>query len=313
MPSHWNHCEHSHAFNIEVVRECNLCQGQTFTQELEASGWNLIRCSSCNLVFTSPRYTEEYLKSLYEKSYYEKAESYLSGQLSGPYKDLYGLAKSARKLFREEKRLNLRSLDVGCGGGVVVWAFKSMTWESLGIDPSEKAVDSGRRLNLDLRTMGVEDPELGKFDLVTALHVLEHTYSPQRFLRDVAHRLKANGFFILEVPNYESHGSRKWRQNWPYLFPDLHLYQFTPGTITKYLEGAHFEVLKIYKVNGRGPLGNYDPGPSFGFPLRTKLKNRLFNMRKLIYWLPGSQHLLRWFYWQLLGYGEFIRVLSQKK
>jgi 2-polyprenyl-3-methyl-5-hydroxy-6-metoxy-1,4-benzoquinol methylase len=313
MSPNWDHCEHPHAFNLEGVQECNLCQGQTFNQELKASGWNVVRCSSCNLVFTSPRYTEEYLKSLYEKSYYEKAASYLCGQLSAPYEDLYGLAKSARKLFKEEKRPRLRSLDVGCGGGVVVQAFKSMGWESVGIDPSEKAIESGRRLGLDLRTVGIGSPELGDFDLVTALHVLEHTYSPQKFLRDAGHRLKENGYFILEVPNYESHGSMKWRQNWPHLFPDLHLYQFTPSTVRRYLEGAHFEVLRIYKVNGRGPLENYDSNPRFDLLFRKEIKNGIFNIRKLIYWLPGSQRFVRWFYWQLLGYGEFIRVLSRKK
>lgn len=47
--------------------------------------------------------------------------------------------------------------------------------------------------------------------------------------------------------------------------------------------------------------------------MRRSVKNALFKIRYLAYWFPGVRIGVRFFFWEILGYGEFIRVLAQKK
>jgi len=169
-------CKQIASNELEIITSCDLCGSSEFQPELLVNDWKLMRCKICKLVFTSPRYTADYLKRMYECRYYESAPGYLQAQLEEPAEDIYRVAKSSMKLWGSKiKRRNLRSLDVGCGGGYVVSAFKKAGWEAVGIDLNEKATDAGKIMGLDLRTESIQSPALGAFNIITAFHILEHT------------------------------------------------------------------------------------------------------------------------------------------
>jgi len=298
---------------FEYVEACDLCGGSDFDPEMTVNQSHLVRCKDCQLVFTSPRFKEDYLEKMYATAYYEQANSYLSEQLKDPSKDLCRLAGIAMKWAVDPQREGKpRSLDVGCGGGAIVSAFQKMGWEAVGIDLSEKAVRAGRKQGLDLRTVGIADEALGTFNMITAFHVLEHIFSPRIFLECCADRLTDKGFLLLEVPDYESWRSRKMGAHWPCLYPDLDLYQFTSETLTRYLEKMDWKIQKIQRVNGRGPLECSNRDPAKNMIVGNRIKKTLFEFRHLFYWFPGGRPLLQYIIWQTFGYGEFIRILCQK-
>jgi 2-polyprenyl-3-methyl-5-hydroxy-6-metoxy-1,4-benzoquinol methylase len=281
---------------------------------MELDGWQLVRCQDCRLVFTSPRYTESYLERLYAKRFYERASGYFAMQMSKPSDDDYDLANSLRqicRLGREGRRL--RSLDVGCGGGRMVQAFQGSGWEGVGIDLSSKAVEAGIKGGLDLRVACVDDPRLGRFDLITAFHILEHVHSPRKFLNGCAERLQGNGHLLIEVPNYGSYRASRMGKYWPYLYPDGHLYQFTMDTLRGYFQEAKFEIIWLRKVHGKGPLEDYKPGPANKPHRLHTIRNGLFACRHLFYWSPPCRRIVRHLLWHSLGFGEFIRVLAQNR
>jgi SAM-dependent methyltransferase len=299
--------------DLEYVETCDLCGGSKFEPELVCDGWNLVRCGNCGLVFTCPRYTETYLQKMYEDRYYEIASSYLSAQLLEPSEDDRFLAKSLTKICaRGRKSRDLRSLDVGCGGGFIVNAFQNAGWEAVGIDLSWKAINAGKSRGLDLRAACAENSELGEFDLVSAFHVLEHVYNPGEFLHNCADRLVKNGYMLIEVPDYGCRAVRKMRENWPYFYPDKHLYQFTNGTLGRYLAQANFDLIKIEKVHGRGLVQGYGSSSGGNVMNPSSFKNFLLKLRRLFYWSPKNRQLLRHLFCHTLGYGEFIRVLARK-
>ena len=299
--------------DLEFVRTCDLCGFTNFESELEVNGWNLVRCNNCGLVFTSPRYTEAYLQKLYSDRYYERASGYLFMQSEEPSKDEYHLPKSLMKVCGiERKGLKLRSLDVGCGGGRIVQAFRNSGWEAVGIDLSLKAVNAGMSRGLELRRVDLDNPELGEFDLITGFHILEHVHSPREFLNQCTKRLKSNGYLLIEVPDYGSRQASRMGSNWPYLYPDGHLYQFTVDTINKYMTNAKFEVIQIQKVQGRGFLEDYSTCPTSRLQRQNKLKSTLFGLRHLVYWSPMCRRIVRHIFWITLGYGEFIRIIARK-
>lgn len=306
-------CEQFNSRDLELVKACDLCGGSQFEPEIVANDWNLVRCNDCGLVFTSPRYKEAYLQKMYEDRYYEIASSYLSAQLLEPSEDDRFLAKSLTKICaRGRKSRDLRFLDIGCGGGYIVNTFQNAGWEAVGIDLSVKAINAGKSTGLDLRVAGVEIPELGKFGLVAAFHVLEHVHSPKEFLRHCVDRLFENGYILIEVPDYGCRAVQKMREHWPYLYPDKHLYQFTNETLTRYLKQTNLDLIKREKVHGRGLIEGYNSSPIEKVKNRSSFKNTLLRFRRLFYWSPQNRQLLRHLFCHTLGYGEFIRVLAQK-
>jgi len=298
---------------LEEVRVCDLCGNDGLEQELVADEWILLKCTTCGLVFTSPRYSEDCLLRMYKDRYYQNARSYLSSQLQRPPEELYRLAISMTKMFSPKNGAKvLRALDVGCGAGNTVAAFKRAKWEAVGIDLSEKAIKAGKDLGLDLRATDFADVEPRSFDVITALHVLEHVSSPKTFLNQCAACLTSGGTLVIDVPNYGCRNSRNLRECWPYLYPHLHLYQFTVNTLKKYLDSLKFDIISIRKVNGYGPAEDYSSVPGHHSPRQNRIKKTLQERRHALFLMPGAKPFLRWLFWQALGYGEFIRVLCQK-
>ena len=251
----------------------------------------LVDVTLVSVVFTSPRYTEAHLQKLYSERFYERDSGYLSMQIAEPSEDEYHLAKSLMKMCGGSKReKKLKSLDVGSGAGRIVKAFRDTGWEAVGIDLNLKAVTTGMNRSLDLRVGSLDSHEIGKFDLITGFHILEHVHSPRTFLQQCIDRLSENGCLVIEVPNYGCRAARNMRQSWPYLYPDGHLYQFTPETLMRYLVQAGFGTVRIEKVHGRGPLENY--ASSRGeIDHKGKLKNVLFGFRHLFYWSPKGRRV----------------------
>lgn len=101
-----------------------------------------------------------------------------------------------------------RMLDLGCGSGPTLRAFSRLFpgWSLCGYDPH--LPDRARVEAI----AGVEQVFAGqlaevangrrRFDLVTAVHVLEHVPNPLQFLRDVGPLLHPNSSVVVQVPNF---------------------------------------------------------------------------------------------------------------
>lgn len=99
-----------------------------------------------------------------------------------------------------------RALDVGCGAGLLCEPLARLGAEVTGVDAAPELIAAarahaeGQALAIDYRACGVEEVD-GRFDLVTALEVIEHVASPEAFLRSLAERLATGGLVILSTPN----------------------------------------------------------------------------------------------------------------
>jgi hypothetical protein len=84
--------------------------------------------------------------------------------------------------------------------------------------------------------------------------VLEHTHSPRQALRHVFDVLKPGGRFMLAVPNFGGLQARILGPYWCASQAPRHLYQFTRRPLTRYLENAGFENVRIYTRTGPAGL-----------------------------------------------------------
>lgn len=297
----------------ELVEKCCLCGGTTFEPELKSGKWQLCRCLSCGLVFTSPRYQTRYLQQLYEERYYETVDSYLKTQLIPPSSDELAFAEKLRGNLSLRDDRQLHSLDIGCGAGRVVSAFRQAGWDAWGCDPSLKAVELGKSKGLRLCAGDIRAVAQTDFDLMTAFHVLEHTVDPKTFLIECHSKLRPGGLILLEVPDYGSRRARKMKESWPFLYPDTHFYQFTASTLRRLLAESGFRIDRIAHTGGRGPLETSATTAEARKPYAgADWRTRIFELRQLIYWIPGIRSAIRYSIWQLLGYGEYLRILARR-
>lgn len=99
------------------------------------------------------------------------------------------------------------ALDIGCGAGLVCEPLARLGADVTGVDAAAENVSAAaahaERGGLDIRYMAGEVAKLdiGTFDLVTCLEVVEHVADKQAFLADVAARLAPDGLLVMSTPN----------------------------------------------------------------------------------------------------------------
>jgi SAM-dependent methyltransferase len=138
--------------------------------------------------------------------------------------------------FRSTNRL----LDVGCGDGQFLLAARGRDWSVAGSEygdgPRQRALAAG----LDVRAapFPAAPAEVGGFDVVCAIEVLEHVPDPRREAREVARLLRPGGACYVTVPNFASLTRRAVGASWrPIEYPE-HLNYFTPTTLDRLLTAA---------------------------------------------------------------------------
>jgi SAM-dependent methyltransferase len=158
-------------------------------------------CDDCGLVFSNPQPTAAELEAFYGTSgSWAGDRQHLDEQA-----DHTNLGRSWARLFDAMRdRLDVaappagaRVLDFGCGEGTMLDALQSCGWETWGIETaSDRAFARHGRLDAI--------PEAPTFDLVLALHVLEHVPSPLELLRQLAAACRIGGHILVAVPRLDT-------------------------------------------------------------------------------------------------------------
>jgi 2-polyprenyl-6-hydroxyphenyl methylase/3-demethylubiquinone-9 3-methyltransferase len=98
------------------------------------------------------------------------------------------------------------ALDVGCGAGLLAEPLTRLGAKVTAVDAAPELIEvarahaAGQGLEIDYRAVGVETVP-GRYDLVTAMEVIEHVADPQAVIGDLAARLAESGLLILSTPN----------------------------------------------------------------------------------------------------------------
>jgi len=222
----------------------------------------VVRCRSCGFLYQRPRIDDAHLADCYPDHYPRHQEPSPRLPLHGSAGRVRaarwalaqglgyaGLAAPAgwltrlrgRRLLRRLRwdcppwRAGGRYLDVGCGSGGALGVARALGWRTAGIEMDAAAAERARpfadQLHVgDVLTAPYPD---GAFDVVTALHVLEHVPDPVAMLRRMLAWLAPDGLLIVEVPNAGGLGARLFGAAWCGLELPRHLSQFTPDSLER--------------------------------------------------------------------------------
>ncbi|HLE37911.1 MAG TPA: class I SAM-dependent methyltransferase [Candidatus Acidoferrales bacterium] len=103
-----------------------------------------------------------------------------------------------------------RAVDLGAGTGELAARLRGLGCDVLAVDLNRKGYGADVQfVEQDLNQSNfAESLGLKKFDLVTAIEVLEHIESPIGFLRSIGQLLKPKGVAVLTTPNVDSTPAR---------------------------------------------------------------------------------------------------------
>jgi len=197
---------------------------------------DIVKCGVCGVQFIHPMYDASLLAGLYNHEDYLRFASASAG-LNLAKNDLtpgelnwvkskfasLGLASWREDFVSENSRLP-RFLDVGCGSGIHLLAFKEMGFRVTGIDLSKEFVHRVKTVHgIEAWQTTVEEfTPNDKFDCVLASHLIEHTASPKSFFKAIPKLLAPGGLLILETPVAEDSGQthERYRDIYHTLFFD---------------------------------------------------------------------------------------------
>lgn len=279
--------------------------------------WAMWRCLECASGFLDPRPTRESIHRAYTKYYTHGPTSAqpqvgtLFGRLRRGVGNAYRNARfgtrrpavpfaSALVRFWPELRRRIdmefrllpykssgcqRLLDVGCGNGDFLLRARDAGWRVAGTEPDAVARDAALNNGLDVRPSIEDFPEEGRFDYITANHVIEHVHDPQEFLESIKRRLKSGGGLFLETPNIDAPSHARYGSDWRGLEPPRHLVMFGRKALAYLITRTgfvkpdfhqRFDVRPFLEQQSEAVISGVDPntGQNRGIPrVRTPAKD----------------------------------------
>jgi putative flippase GtrA/SAM-dependent methyltransferase len=237
---------------------CNLCQStrfkilytgnshahgpvtpQTFrcTSEEHGGFTNIVQCADCGLLYQNPHEDETTI----EEQYAQVEDPTYERETEGRIRTFSRLLDRLERYVRPGQMV-----DVRCYTGVFLDLARARGWRVLGVEPSLWATRKGQEkghivISASLRNAGLSAES---FDLVSLWDVLEHLHDPLGDLREMYRILKPGGVLGLSTMNAGSLFAKLAGAHWPW-YMRMHFYYFTPGTITRMLRAAGFQVLAV--------------------------------------------------------------------
>jgi len=202
----------------------------------------LVKCEHCQMVQISPRVHQEIILSSY------------SGAIDPKFieQDTWRIKTFSRSLKKICKTLNIspskniKVLDIGCAGGAFPKEASDAGFSVIGVEPSRwLCVEGKKRYHLDLRPGILEEQEFEplSFDIITLWDVIEHLTDPEKTMAKIKTLLKPNGALVVNYPDYGSWQAKIFGKRWPFLL-SVHLYYFTPQTISNFFKKCSFEIIE---------------------------------------------------------------------
>ena len=224
---------------------CIICRATTVSF-LKKDGYEHLRCTRCGLVSVFPQPTLEFLRT--------KVYSKESGFQSNRVEDLATTTPSRRHdtmcrmltRFKPDARL----LDVGCGGGQLMFLARKRGLAASGVELNQRLADSARAHGFQVFSGTIAEAAFPRasFDAVSLGEIIEHVNDPRAFVRDAAEAIAPGGVLLITTPNMDCVWSRTtlWLYRtfgipWSTATPPYHLFVFSASNLDLLLGQEGFE------------------------------------------------------------------------
>ena len=195
--------------------------------------FDIVRCASCDLLFTNPRPEAE------QAGYFYKSENYIShsdtqkGLINKLYHAVRNITlKQKTNLIQGNQQGSKNLLDIGCGNGHFLHACQQRGWNTYGmeLDPDTAARAAALTEQSIYPNLGAIPNDI-TFEMISLWHVLEHVYELDAYFKFFKNQITPNGKLLLALPNSNSYDANYFKEYWAAYDVPRHIYHFNPETI----------------------------------------------------------------------------------
>lgn len=243
--------------------KCCLCHSEVEKILFDWGNNPVMKCEKCGLVF------RKIAVELSEEELFRFAETMGDKSKGTTFRNAsYGEDDSKviswRSFFNEKALERFKTcegrklIDIGSATGVFLDIAGKNGWKPIGIEPSENFASHAREVfELPVFTKTLEEANLpsNEFDVATMWDVIEHLKNPAQTVAEAFRILKPGGMLFVYTPNHDSsitHIShllyRLSLRKFPLerlLYPVVHLYFFTPKTLSYLLLRCGFNIERV--------------------------------------------------------------------
>jgi hypothetical protein len=312
-----------HTYTFEQVI-CPVCERQNYELLAQKDRYGLpcdtVICKDCGLLITNPAMDSKSLSRFYSEDYRELYSG--SAKADSPFFDYqHRRGKRIASFIKQHAKISLQNkfvMEVGCGAGGILLAFREEGANILGLDLGADYLEYGiEKHHLALRQGSIENYAGEKPDIIIYSHVLEHSQLPKELLniRKICHE---ETLIYIEVPGLLLF--HKVHIDVMATLQTAHLFHFSLGTLTNLLSKYGFTLIygneNIYSIFR---LNNDTGGGKMYFNYYSKNKNYLIQTEKYRIWnrilyapIKQSIESMCGFMLKKLGLYENVRERYQK-
>ena len=198
-----------------------------------------------DMLITSPQPSPENLGKYYESTDYISHTDSKRSLFEKAYHFVKGIAlKNKLNLINNCSATKGNLLDIGAGTGDFLLTAKQNGWNTIGVEPSEKA--KGIAINKGIKfSDSTQELESHSFDVITMWHVLEHVPNLEIQIRELKRLVKPNGTIIIAVPNYKSYDANYYGKFWAAFDVPIHFWHFSKTAIQLIFEKENIKLEKV--------------------------------------------------------------------
>lgn len=244
-----------------LIDTCPVCRSQSHSFFVETSAmmhdtneerFAFYKCNACKSAFLRNPVDESTLSAYY-------LDSYL------PYRGSAAWGRFANFVDKDDAKLNRKRvklaasccsnkdepsiLDIGCGKPDFLLAFNEKHQSNaVGVDFVAAHWDAPKYRHLKLHECNWKTFNFdAKFHVITAWHYLEHDYDLAFTITKIHELLISGGYFIAEVPMYQSILQRAQKKHWQGWHSPRHLTLFSKKSWSILFPKTHWEIVKHQK------------------------------------------------------------------
>lgn len=218
---------------------CPICRSTDVPKFRAVDDYQFLKCRKCAFVFLHPMPQVSVLESMYNTGGRITADNYPKAK-SRFHRGL----RTAIQLYRFAWRGPV--LDIGCGGGFQVEAFRLLGMRPCGLDIGANSIAYARN-NFGKSTFYREtfrefSKRNLKFKLVYSSEVIEHIVDLDEYMKLLYDSVNKKGYVYITTPNIDSDLVPEDIGDWDVFNPPRHVQFFNPDNLKQLFADYGFTV-----------------------------------------------------------------------
>lgn len=242
--------------------------------------FTVVKCKSCDLLFTNPRVKEDQISYYYYSAYspfkeikqaglFQKAKNKLGRLFGNIHWEILQILQSIQATT---------VLEIGPGNGSLLYFLKDHGFEVVGVEMDSNCVNRMRKKGVVCYLGDLKDviDRIGskKFDAIIMCHVFEHLYHPKETLISIYNLLNEQGIIYINIPNRCSMEAKMFGKYWRGFDLPRHIVHYDSRTIRLILTETGFNIIKC--KNQLFP-SSFVESIAFRFFRRGKMPDKLYH------------------------------------